>query len=332
MVMRLSLCGLAWIIAQANVTLVAAWLSHQRKSHISFRSIWSIHKRQAVADQQLGSFESLLLDETGDQRRVLLESYLEDDALVPFSDAWRRQKELLQDQVDRIKRDLQSNSFVSTSNIDSSRGCDRILMLQHAPVYTLGTASDERYILSQQSSTSSTNKSSGDTQAPADTLATSDIPIVRMDRGGEVTYHGPGQLVVYPILDLRSYRQDIHWYMRALEQVVLLACQKLQLSRPAVRQDDTTGIWIDNYKIAAMGVKCSRWITQHGLAVNVEETSLRGFDGIVPCGLEGRKVGSLNQFLDEPITVREFAVFVQEALEEVFGIQLVDASHFKVCS
>ena len=112
--------------------------------------------------------------------------------------------------------------------------------------------------------------------------------------------------------------------MRALEEVVLVACRKLPLSHSATRQDDTTGIWINNHKIAAMGIKCSRWITQHGLAVNVEEVSLSGFKEIVPCGLEGRKVGCLNQFLDQPVKVRDFALLLREALEEVFCIQLVD--------
>jgi lipoyl(octanoyl) transferase len=137
-----------------------------------------------------------------------------------------------------------------------------------------------------------------------------------------VTYHGPGQLVVYPVLDLRNYKQDIHWYMRALEECVLMALQKCGLE--AERQDDTTGIWYANHKVAAIGVKCRKWITMHGLAVNVERTSLDNFQGIVPCGLEGRKVGCINQFLpeDEAINVREFAKHMKESIAEVFRVQL----------
>jgi lipoyl(octanoyl) transferase len=89
------------------------------------------------------------------------------------------------------------------------------------------------------------------------------------------------------------------------------------------RQDDVTGVWVDNHKVAAVGIKCRKWITMHGLAVNVEERSLTNFDGIVPCGLEGRQVGCINQFLEEPITVPEFALLMKDALEEVFQIELV---------
>ena len=130
-------------------------------------------------------------------------------------------------------------------------------------------------------------------------------------------------MVVYPVLDLRSYRQDIHWYMRALEESILMALKTCGIDE-AERQDDTTGIWINNYKVAAIGVKCRKWISMHGLAVNVEETSLDNFGGIVPCGLEGRKVGCINQFISEPMTVQDFAPIMKEALQEVFQMELVE--------
>ena len=146
-----------------------------------------------------------------------------------------------------------------------------------------------------------------------------------------MTYHGPGQITVYPIFDLRSYKQDIHWYMRALEEAVLLALSKCGLNKPAERQDDITGIWVDNKKVAAVGIKCRKWISMHGVAINVEKSSLTNFDGIVPCGLEGREVGCVNDFLDDdPITVADFAIYMKEALEEVFRIQLVYAKKHDV--
>ena len=314
-------------LAITNVTLVTAWLSLLPHTKIQCQSSWRVrHELYAIAEQQLGSFESLLIDPK--HRRVACESYLDDDELVSFEDAWQRQRSLLEQHADRIKQDPFSNSFLLYDRQSTSSGYDRVLLLEHSPVYTLGTGSDERFILQNQSTLTDTLESNDtiDASATAAVDPHPPIPVIRMDRGGEVTYHGPGQLVVYPILDLRHYRQDIHWYMRALEEVVLVACRKLPLVHAATRQADTTGIWIDNHKIAAMGIKCSRWITQHGLAVNVDEASLSGFDGIVPCGLEGRKVGCLNQFLDEPVTVREFAVLLREALEEVFCIKLVDAS------
>lgn len=112
--------------------------------------------------------------------------------------------------------------------------------------------------------------------------------------------------------------------MRALEESILVALKACGVNN-AKRQDDTTGIWIDNYKVAAIGVKCRRWISMHGLAVNVEQASLDNFEGIVPCGLKGRKVGCLNQFLPkavEPLTVREFSKHMKVALEEVFQVEM----------
>ena len=111
--------------------------------------------------------------------------------------------------------------------------------------------------------------------------------------------------------------------MRALEECILVALRKCGLER-AERQEDTTGIWVDNHKVAAIGVKCRKWITMHGLAVNIESTALENFQGIVPCGLEGRKVGCVNQFLGDEnvITVREFVAYMKEALEEVFQVKL----------
>ena len=301
-----------------------------------------------LAPQQLGSFETLSdeirADRNKNERGVLLKNYVnnsqhydfnpEASESIPFETAWGWQKSCLEQQLNRIQlvernsdsmpgQDAvgpflpqslhihsteQDNSWNSRNSIN---GIDTVYMLQHSPVYTLGTGSDERFVLALNSDGNN-------------------VPIVRMDRGGEVTYHGPGQLTVYPILDLRNYRQDIHWYMRALEEAILIAISKVPGLGPnrAVRQDDTTGIWIDNFKVAAVGIKCKRWVTMHGLAVNVEHSCLNNFAGIVPCGLEGRKVGCLNQFIpdDKPkLTVTEFAKYMEEALEEVFCIQLVEA-------
>ncbi|CAB9515519.1 lipoyltransferase 2, mitochondrial [Seminavis robusta] len=271
----------------------------------------------ALAPQQLGSFETLELSSTTispSDRRVVLEDLVSADAnnRVQFEESWDWQKHLLQEHADRIVNTPEVGPFLTTqdngknnevgSSSLTSGGLDTIFMLEHEAVYTLGTGSDEKFILG-------TNPN---------------VPTIRMDRGGEVTYHGPGQLVVYPVLDLRYYKQDIHWYMRALEECILVALHKCGLET-AERQDDTTGIWIDNHKVAAIGVKCRKWITMHGLAVNVETTALENFQGIVPCGLEGRQVGCVNQFLEQQgkpsITVREFAPYMKEALADVFQIQ-----------
>ena len=177
--------------------------------------------------------------------------------------------------------------------------------MEHAPIYTLGTASDASLIHGNVDGC---------------------IPIQRINRGGEVTYHGPGQLTVYPVLDLRGYKTDMHWYMRALEEVIIRACQIAGIPDEATRDDDTTGVWIQNHKVAAVGVHARQWITQHGLAINVTPDSLAPFQEIVPCGLHGREVGCLQQFQSpdaEPLTVEQMAEAVTEAMEEVFSIRFV---------
>jgi lipoyl(octanoyl) transferase len=294
--------------------------------------------------QQLGSFEALDVNPVDiSKRRVVLQNWLTRSTTtstndpapqIDFNDAWNVQKDLVQQHVDRLQRlgsqesISSSSSFSSFLNDDKTEndndihnsvhsggvGTDTVILLQHAPVYTLGTASDESFI----------RNNSDQQQTTTNTTTKIKIPTVRMDRGGEVTYHGPGQLTVYPILDLRGYHQDIHWYCRALEEAVCIALADCGIVT-AYRDEQTTGVWVDNHKVAAVGIKCRKWITQHGVAINVEESSLEGFSNIVPCGLEGCRVGCINQFLDESskLTVREFAPYMESALEEVFCMRLV---------
>ncbi|KAL9182719.1 hypothetical protein ACHAXT_003998 [Thalassiosira profunda] len=282
-----------------------------------------------IAPQQLGEFEPIELGDASDgeegqrardKRRVWLYDFVTDippeESTIPYHEAWGLQKSLVEHQLARIgKRPSDPplyDQFVP-AQLDEERegnallGCDSIIMLQHDPVYTLGTASDPSFIHG--------NDEAGENE--------SNIPIVRIERGGEVTYHGPGQLTVYPILDLRGYKQDVHWYMRALEEVILLALEKAGLPG-ATREDNLTGVWVSDKKIAALGIKARRWVTMHGLAINVDVRSLQNFEGIVPCGLEGRAVTCLNdEIASQPFTVEEFAVHVKEALEEIFGVTLI---------
>jgi lipoyl(octanoyl) transferase len=274
-----------------------------------------------IAPQQLGTFEALMLPGT-QQRKVLLEDWTdscneEGSSLVDFRAAWDIQKEYLQQHMARLdiikenENDDENSGFLRDSkNDDRLHGVDRVIMLEHEPVYTLGTASDASLILNESST----------------------IPVVRMDRGGEVTFHGPGQLTVYPVLDLRNYRQDIHWYMRALEESVLVALQKCLEQHGSVvgaepqRDQDFTGVWVPGFgKVAAVGVKCRRWVTQHGVAINVESLSLEPFSGIVPCGLTGSEaqVTCVNDLVERPVTVSQMAQYMKEAMEIVFEVQLV---------
>ena len=177
------------------------------------------------------------------------------DQLVPFQQAWDLQRRW----QERLLLD-------SATEADA----EAVWLLQHPRCYTLGRGASEAHLLF-------------DPEHPP-------APLHRIDRGGEVTHHAPGQLVVYPVLDLRRRRTDLHWYLRELEQVVIDVLQVLGLQ--GERIEGLTGVWLEHHKVAAIGVGCRRWITQHGLAVNVN-CDLEGFGAVVPCGLEGRPVGRL---------------------------------------
>jgi lipoyl(octanoyl) transferase len=276
----------------------------------------------------LGEFDVLNVAADPCDRTLELYDYA---ALEPmgYQSAWDFQKELMEKQLARIASEIAEGSgglytgkqFLGGANTgtngggggdeDGDRGNDAVIMLQHEPVYTLGTGSDQGYIKDR-------------TEEGGGAGAGAGVDIVRIERGGEVTYHGPGQLVVYPILDLRGYRQDIHWYMRALEEAVLLALEGAGIDG-AAREDSVTGIWIEGAKVAALGVKVRRWVTMHGLAVNVDHRSLDNFGGIVPCGLEGRSVTCINDHLapgQEALTVQDFAHHMKEALEQILQVEM----------
>ena len=149
-------------------------------------------------------------------------------------------------------------------------GPEALLLLQHQSCYTLGRGASLEHLHFD----------------PADPP----LPLYRIDRGGEVTHHAPGQLVLYPVLDLRRHGGDLHIYLRALEQVVIDLLAELGLA--GERVSGRTGVWLEGRKVAAIGVGARRWISQHGLALNVE-TSLAGFEAITPCGLRDLPVGRL---------------------------------------
>jgi len=244
---------------------------------------------------------------------------------IPYQTMWVMQKELVEGHIGRLAKEPKNRTPESqfVSNIepfsldsdankqgnDVREGHDSIIFLQHEPVYTLGTGSDESFIKGYGTKNNIDN-------------GEKEVDIVRIERGGEVTYHGPGQLVAYPILDLRGYRTDLHWYMRALEEAIIIALTNVGI-KGATREDDVTGVWVNNKKIGAMGIKVKRWVTMHGLSVNVDHRSLKNFNGIVPCGLVGREVCCINDFLEEPITVEDFALHLKAALQVVLEVKLV---------
>lgn len=201
-------------------------------------------------------------------------------AITPYSLAWAQQRSLVAARI--ADPDLP----------------DILLLMEHPPVYTLGTGSDIKFIKFN--------------------LDKTDKEVYRIERGGEVTYHCPGQLVGYPILNLRYYQQDLHWYLRQLEEVILQTIAIYGLS--GARIAGLTGVWVEGYKIAAIGIKVSRWITYHGFALNVCP-DLSGFAEIIPCGITNKPVGSLQQFLPN-ISLRQVQQDLSRVFASVFGVEL----------
>jgi len=185
---------------------------------------------------------------------------------------------------------------------------DTLLLLEHPPVITLGRGSHEADLLTDEAS-----------------LRERGIMVERVDRGGEMSYHGPGQLVGYPILDLRGHGQDLHRYLRDLEEVIIrtLSVYDLQGERVAGR----TGVWVGERKVAAIGIKVSRWISLHGWALNIR-TDLTPFrQDIVPCGIRDRDVTSLAELM--PGNTPERAPVeraLRTAFSEVFQVRLISLS------
>ncbi len=181
-----------------------------------------------------------------------------DLGLVPYQQAWEWQKKLVCDRI------------------SSSELPDALILLEHPAVYTLGTGSSPKFLKFNPEQTAH--------------------ELHRIERGGEVTHHCPGQIVGYPILNLKFYRQDLHWYLRQLEEILIQTVADYGLQ--GKRIDGLTGVWIEGRKVGAIGIKVSRWITMHGFALNVCP-DLSGFGQIVPCGISNRSVGSLAEFIPE---------------------------------
>jgi lipoyl(octanoyl) transferase len=225
--------------------------------------------------------------------------------LVEYKQAWDLQETLL-NRIATVKlanRGFSEDSKEITENF--------LLFCQHPHVYTLGKSGDESHLLLQESFLSSIGAT-----------------YFKTNRGGDITYHGPGQLVGYPILDLENFYTDIHLYLRMLEEAIIKTCEGYGLV--AGRIDGLTGVWInptqeDARKICAMGVKASRWISMHGFALNVN-TDLSYFSHIVPCGIATRGVTSLQQELGQKMDLESVSDAVKGHLVDLFKMKLVDVS------
>lgn len=206
-----------------------------------------------------------------------------DLGIVPYGEAWEWQR-----------------SLVAARRTDPSLD-DILILLEHPPVYTLGQGSSLKFLKFD--------------------LNQSPYQIHRIERGGEVTYHCPGQLVGYPLLNLRHYKQDLHWYLRQLEEVLIQVLAGYGLA--GERIPGLTGVWVEGCKVAAIGIKVSRWITMHGFALNVCP-DLEGFQQIVPCGIADKPVGSLAQFVPN-ICLETVRQQVAARFAGLFQVELVAA-------
>jgi lipoyl(octanoyl) transferase len=172
---------------------------------------------------------------------------------------------------------------------------DVLLLVEHPPVVTLGRSSKGKHLL-----------------ASAEFLATRGVELFEVERGGDVTFHGPGQLVGYPIVDLRRHKQDLHWYLRQLEHALIQALRSYDIA--GERSTGFTGVWTKGKKIASIGVHARDWVTWHGFALNVT-TDLSYFDLIVPCGIDGVVMTSMARELGTPPVAQE----VMERVTAAFG-------------
>jgi lipoyl(octanoyl) transferase len=204
----------------------------------------------------------------------------EPPAPVPFARAWAWQ------------RQLQGRLLAGAG------AAEALLLLEHEACYTLGRGADPAFLRFD----------------PADPP----LPLFRIDRGGEVTHHLPGQLVAYPVLDLRPRGADLHLYLRELEGAVLDVLAALGLA--GERWPGRTGVWLEGRKLAAIGVGARRWISIHGLALNVD-CALDGFGAIVPCGIADRPVGRLSDWCPD-LTVAAVRPLLRQALADRFGLPL----------
>ncbi len=222
---------------------------------------------------------------------------------MPYNEAWDYQEILLKQNVE-IKTRYHSAQQKQIKNSTTNY----LLFVEHPPVYTLGKTGHEENVLLNETE-----------------LQERGILFVRTNRGGDITFHGPEQIVGYPILDLEKFGTDIGKYLRNLEEIIIRTLAEFNIL--GERSSGETGVWLEpgnigkERKIAAFGVRCSRWITMHGFAFNVN-TNLQYFEGIIPCGIKNKKVTSLAQELGRRVELSEVKQSLKAHFEEVFDAEL----------
>jgi lipoyl(octanoyl) transferase len=227
-------------------------------------------------------------------RNVLLKDLIVKD----YKDTWDYQTELLQEIVNTKIENRRNESKKNTENY--------FLFVEHPHVYTLGKSGDLSNLLLNEKQ-----------------LAEKGATFYKINRGGDITYHGPGQIVGYPILDLENFFTDIHKYLRFLEEVIILTIAEYGIK--GTRSDGETGVWLDigtpfARKICAMGIRSSRWVTMHGFALNAN-VNLGYFDNIIPCGIKGKAVTSMEAELGQKVNMEEVKSKILKYFKELFEVE-----------
>ncbi|MCW3078556.1 MAG: Octanoyltransferase [Bacteroidetes bacterium] len=227
----------------------------------------------------------------------------EDLGVMDYKACWDYQEKLFNEIITQkiINRDLPKEKQIPTKNY--------LLFVEHPHVYTLGKSGDHKNLLVNESQ-----------------LKEKEATYYKINRGGDITYHGPGQLVAYPILDLDNFFTDIHKYLRLLEETIILTLKDYGIT--AGRSKGETGVWLEEEdkikarKICAMGVRCSRWVTMHGWGFNVN-SNLDYFKNIIPCGINDKAVTSLNKELGRQVSMPEIKEKLKQNFSELFGAKLI---------
>ena len=204
-----------------------------------------------------------------------LEVQILDLGQKPYKDVWNLQKKM---QLKRLNGDIG----------------DVLILVEHDPVYTLGKNANPDHLLQSRDRS---------------------IDVFNVERGGDITFHGPGQLVGYPILDLSNYKKSVSWYMRSLEQLTIDVLYEFKIS--AKRVEGLTGVWVGDEKIAAQGVRLTKWITMHGFSININ-TDLSFYDGIIPCGIFNRGVTSMKEILNKTQKMEKVKSLVIDKFNQIF--------------
>lgn len=220
--------------------------------------------------------------------------------LINYEESWKKQESIFNKIIDTKIKNRNLQKEIKTDNY--------ILSCSHPHVYTLGRSGNEKNLLIDKNIIEKEN-----------------LEFFKINRGGDITYHGPGQIVIYPILDLENFFTDIHKYLRSLEEAVILTLKEYNIESGRIK--NYTGVWIDiesdtPRKICALGVKTSRWVTMHGLALNVN-TDLNFFKNIIPCGINDKEVTSISKEVGQVIKIKDVEKKLLNNLSKVFEFKIL---------